>query len=49
MQVKFIELVKKKEMLMSEIYFNEKIDLFNDGRKYLAYIQEMLYDIQKLS
>lgn len=36
-------------MIMSEIYFNEKIDLFTDGRKYIALIQEILNDIQKLS
>jgi len=34
---------------MNEIYFNEKIDLFNDGRKYIAMIQEILNDIQALS
>ena len=33
-----MELVKRKELLMTEIYFNEKTDLFNDGKKYLAFI-----------
>lgn len=44
-----MEIVKRKEMIMSEIYFNEQVDLFNDGRKYLPLIQDMLNDVQKLS
>lgn len=34
---------------MSEIYYNDKVDLFSDGRKYLAIISDLLNDIQKLS
>lgn len=37
-QAQFFELVKRKESLMSEIYYNDKVDLFSDGRKYLSII-----------
>jgi hypothetical protein len=41
--------VKRKEYIVQDIYFNDNIDLFVDGRKYLTLIQEILNDIQKLS
>ncbi|TNV84049.1 hypothetical protein FGO68_gene4967 [Halteria grandinella] len=48
-QGKFVEIVRSKDHILNEIYFNDGIDLFSDGRKYLAMIQEILNDIQKLS
>eukprot|EP00347_Sterkiella_histriomuscorum_P005049 403358096 len=49
LQGQFYEVVKRKEALMSEIYYNDKVDLFSDGRKYLGVISDLLNDIQKLS
>jgi hypothetical protein len=42
-------MVQRKEAIVEEIYFNDNIDLFVDGRKYLILIQDILNDIQKLS
>jgi len=33
-----VEIVRSKDHILNEIYFNDGIDLFSDGRKYLAMI-----------
>jgi hypothetical protein len=45
----FNELVRRKQAVTEEIYFNDSIDLFVDGRKYLLILSDILSDIQKLS
>ena len=41
--------MKRKEAIVTEIYTNDTVDLFIDGRKYLAIIQDILNEIQRLS
>lgn len=48
-QNQFYEIVKRKDALLHQIYYDDKVDLFLDGRKLLAVISDLLNDIQKLS
>ncbi len=43
--MKFNELVRRKQTVTEEIYFNDSIDIFIDGRKYLLVLSDILSEI----